>query len=83
MRYYKAVWSNKACKPNVMMHEQFKLSEPWIEASNVFKNLVFTRHNTGHKVIYTHATHYYHSMPETVEHRDIRCKLYKSCYVKA
>lgn len=73
--FYKNVWSSQGHKPSIKIDYQFKLSSPWIEASNVFKDLVFTRNNTGHNVIYTHSTHCYHSMPETVEHRNIRCRL--------
>lgn len=75
VHYYRNIWSNENCKPGIKVDYQFKLSAPWVEASDVFKDLVFTKNNTGHNVIYTHTTHYYHSMPETVEHRNIRCKL--------
>lgn len=43
--------------------------------SIVLQDMVFTLFNTGHQVVYTHKTHTYYSMPETVEHRNIRCKI--------
>lgn len=42
--------------------------------SLVLQNLVFTLNNSGKKVCYTHTSHLYHSMPETVEHRNVRCR---------
>lgn len=44
--------------------------------SIILQNLIFTLNNSGKKVYYTHTSHYYHSMPETVEHRNIRCRLH-------
>lgn len=52
-----------------------KLSHAKVLESQTLKDLMFTWDNTGEHVVYTHSTHYYHSMPETVEHRNIRCKL--------
>lgn len=45
-----------------------------IESSDVLNSLVFTKHNTGSKFFYTYTDHLYHSMPETVEHKNIRMK---------
>lgn len=56
----------------------FKMTNANIANSQVLSDLVFTRDNSGHKVIYTHSTHSYHYMPETLEHRNIRCKAVKS-----
>lgn len=74
-RFYQTSWSTEDRKLSVRIDHQFKLSAPWIQASDVLKDMVFTRNNTGHNIVYTHATHYFHSMPETLEHRNIRCKL--------
>lgn len=51
-----------------------KMSIPHIEFSDVLNNLIFTRHNTGSRFFYTHTDHFHHSMPETVEHKNIRMK---------
>lgn len=46
-----------------------------IHSSLVLQDMVFTLFNSGRQVVYTHETHTYYSMPETVEHRNIRCKI--------
>ncbi|VEN49090.1 unnamed protein product [Callosobruchus maculatus] len=61
-------------KPTVRLRPQLKLSKPAIENSCVLNDLIFTKHTRGNRVIYCHTKHTYHSIPETVEHRNIRCK---------
>lgn len=46
-----------------------------VNSSKTLKELIFTRNNSGENVIYTHSTHSYYSMPETIEHRNIRTKI--------
>lgn len=50
------------------------MSVPQIESSSILDCLIFTRYNTGSRFVYTHTDHLYHSMPETVEHKNIRFK---------
>lgn len=74
-RYRHKYWSGQVrSKPSIKIDYDLKMSNAAIDCSDVLSDLVFTKRSTGHKVIYTHSTHYYHSMPETVEHRNIRCK---------
>lgn len=56
------------------MGHEMKMSAPHIESSTVLDGLVFTRHNTGSRFFYTHTDQYFHSMAETVEHKNIRLK---------
>ncbi|KAJ8923687.1 hypothetical protein NQ315_010268 [Exocentrus adspersus] len=72
---HKHFWNPKMYpKPSIRLCCNFKMSEIQIESSNVLTDLVFTRYTRGNRVIYTHTDHYYHSMPETVEHKNIRLK---------
>lgn len=66
----KDLYSNASLK----LRNEFKLNASQIETSNVFSELIFTKYNTGSTVYYTHTDHYYYSMQETVEHRNIRLK---------
>lgn len=50
------------------------MSADIVQSNTVLSDLLFACFNTGKRVIYTHRTHIYHCMPETVEHRNIRCK---------
>ncbi|XP_018566772.1 putative DNA helicase Ino80 [Anoplophora glabripennis] len=61
-------------KPSIRLKCDFKMNNSQIETSNVLLDLVFTRRIRGNRVIYTHTDHVYHSMPETVEHKNIRLK---------
>lgn len=72
--YQRLYWSKNKEENLLRLRPNFKLSFPIINTSNILKDLIFTSTNNGRNVIYTHATHYYYSMPETVEHRNIRCK---------
>ncbi|KAF5295926.1 hypothetical protein FQR65_LT10357 [Abscondita terminalis] len=51
-----------------------RMSNAAVKSSPVLKYMVFTSGNCGRHVVYTHTTHVYHSMSETVEHRNIRFK---------
>lgn len=50
------------------------MNDSQVETSSVLSDLVFARYTRGNRVIYTHTDHVYHSMPETVEHKNIRLK---------
>lgn len=71
-------WTENSSKNNIKTDFIFKMSNANIANSQVLTDLVFTKDNSGHRVIYTHSTHYYHYMQETLEHRNIRCKAMKS-----
>lgn len=51
-----------------------KMSEAHLNISPILNEFIFARSTRGKRVVYTHTTHIYHSMPETIEHRNIRCK---------
>ncbi|CAH1153557.1 unnamed protein product [Phaedon cochleariae] len=73
--YHKHLWHPRSSfNPTVRLQHTFRLSVPQIENSEVLSDLVFTRHSKGSRVFYTHTDHFYHSMPETVEHKNIRMK---------
>lgn len=59
---------------SLLIQPFFKLSPANIKFSNALQELVFTRNNSASKVVYTHTTHLYHFMAETIEHRNIRLK---------
>lgn len=73
LRYLQEFWG-RTFPPKLKFDYTFKLSSYAVKHSVILSDLVFTRSNTGHGVIYTHSTHHYYSMPETVEHRKIRFK---------
>lgn len=74
LNYLHNVWS-KILPATLKFDYSFKLTQHAINWSNVLKDLIFTNMSSGNRVIYTHNTHYYHSMPETVEHKKIRLKI--------
>lgn len=75
IQHHKLFWNpdlhNKA---TIRLKCGFRMNDSQIETSNVLPDLVFTRCIKGNRVIYTHTDHIYHSMPETVEHKNIRFK---------
>ncbi|KAK9751910.1 SNF2-related domain [Popillia japonica] len=71
---YRKFWSDNLKKIDLEVAATFKLCLAYIHMSLVLQNLVFTLNNSGKKVCYTHTSHLYHSMPETVEHRNVRCR---------
>lgn len=74
-QYHRKIWHpHQYSKPSIRLSHEIPLSIPQIKSSAVLNNLVFTRHNTGSRFFYTHTDHIYHSMPETVEHKNIRLK---------
>lgn len=75
LNYHRHLWKSEASsKCNIKIHHEFRLSAPQIDNSEILQDLIFTRQSKGHRVFYTHTDHYYHSMPETVEHKNIRLK---------
>lgn len=74
MNYLQEFWGGRNFAPRLKFDYIFKLSPHFINNSGILDDLIFTKSCTGNRVIYTHSTHYYHSMPETVEHRKIRLK---------
>lgn len=74
LNYLHELW-DKSLSPSLKFDYNFKLSQHSVNSSDTFRNLIFTTSTTGSRVIYTHSTHYYHSMPETVEHKKIRLKI--------
>lgn len=73
LNYLQEFWG-RTFAPKLKFDYNFKASPYSINNSEVLRNLVFTKSCRDNRVIYTHSTHYYHSMPETVEHRKIRFK---------
>ncbi|KAK4871988.1 hypothetical protein RN001_016112 [Aquatica leii] len=74
IQYHRVTTSNNL-EPNLLrLRSLMRMSAPAINSSTILKNLVFTTKNCGQHFIYTHTTHVYHSMSETVEHRNIRFK---------
>lgn len=61
-------------RPKLNLRATFKLTPVSVSSSNMLKDLMFTWENKGTYVVYEHLSHYYHSMPETLEHRNIRCR---------
>lgn len=73
LKYLHKIWG-KMLAPSLKFDYSFKLTQYSISNSDALKDLVFTNNTIGNRVIYTHDTHYYNSMAETVEHRKIRLK---------
>ncbi|GJQ68007.1 hypothetical protein Trydic_g10656 [Trypoxylus dichotomus] len=71
---YRRFWSDNVKDFDIEIAAGFKLCLAYIHMSIILQNLVFTLNNSGKKVYYAHTSHLYHSMPETVEHRNIRCR---------
>ncbi|XP_065165682.1 chromatin-remodeling ATPase INO80 [Atheta coriaria] len=59
---------------SLLVNYALKLQMAEVAGSLILQNLLFTWGNAASKVIYAHLEHSYHSMPETVEHRNIRIK---------
>ncbi|KAF7287761.1 hypothetical protein GWI33_003395 [Rhynchophorus ferrugineus] len=75
--YHRALWHpDSVTDPAINMRHMFRVSKQQIENSNILLNILFVRYNTGAKISYTYQTHICYSMPETVEHRNIRYKRY-------
>ncbi|XP_060536822.1 chromatin-remodeling ATPase INO80 isoform X2 [Cylas formicarius] len=73
--YHRNVWHPKQdLRASLNISPSFKLSRPEIESSIVLPSLVFLGYIRQSNVVYTHQDHYYHYMPETVEHKNIRMK---------
>lgn len=73
--YYREMFGNKENKyVNLKIFPTLKLSTDLINSSIVLSDLLFAGFNNGRRVVYTHKTHTYYSMAETVEHRNIRLK---------
>lgn len=73
LKYLDMCW-DKPVAPSLKFDYNFKLTQYWLHSSPIFKDFIFTNNTIGSRVVYTHNTHYFHSMPETVEHRKIRIK---------
>ncbi|KAJ8983891.1 hypothetical protein NQ317_000927 [Molorchus minor] len=73
--HLKTFWNpSQNSKPSIRLRDQLRLCNGQIENSPVLQDLVFVRSTRGSRVIYTHTDHLFHSMPETVEHKNIRLK---------
>ncbi|EFA10951.2 chromatin-remodeling ATPase INO80 [Tribolium castaneum] len=72
--YHRYFWNEGSTKPSMRISYKFKLTNANIRTSSILPELIFTRKNSGSRVFYTHTDQYYYPMPETVEHRNIRCK---------
>lgn len=72
--YYRRFWSRNINCTYLDLASEFKLSSAYLHMSIILQNLIFTLCNSGKKVFYTHVNHLYHSMAETLEHRNIRCR---------
>lgn len=73
--YHKKFWHPDMYKnPMLWLRNEFKCCASQIESSPVLSDLIFTRSSKGNRVYYTHTDHHYYSMPETVEHKNIRAK---------
>lgn len=73
--YHRKVWNPKSTRePTLRLRNFFRLNKWQIKTSSILSEIIFTEQNRGNRVFYTHADHYYHSMPETVEHKNIRLK---------
>nr|XP_022902454.1 putative DNA helicase Ino80 [Onthophagus taurus] len=59
---------------DINVSSEFKMSPASIDMSPTLRDLVFTRNCTGKQVFYTFVKHLLLSMPETIEHRNIRYK---------
>lgn len=68
--YHNKLW-NHPTKPHLLIQPLSTLSVASVAFSNVLQSLVFTSNvGTG----YAHLDHRLHSMPETIEHRILRCR---------
>lgn len=73
--YHRKLWHpNIHPKPNLSFKHELRLSKAQIESSKVLTDLLFVREITARHVVYTHQDYTFHSMQETVEHRNIRYK---------
>ncbi|XP_056645619.1 chromatin-remodeling ATPase INO80 [Diorhabda sublineata] len=73
--FHKYSWNSKFSQmPMLSLRHCLRLNKWHIQSSIVLYDLIFTRHNRGNRVFYSHTNHLYHSMPETVEHKNIRLK---------
>ncbi|XP_050314802.1 chromatin-remodeling ATPase INO80 isoform X2 [Anthonomus grandis grandis] len=74
-RYLRKIWDPQYhSKPTLAFKQEFRLSDSAISNSSSLTDLMFGRNVKGGRMVYTHQDHIYHSMPETVEHRNIRFK---------
>ncbi|KAL1492809.1 hypothetical protein ABEB36_010991 [Hypothenemus hampei] len=71
---HRKIWWATKSKPNISFKHEFRLSNPQIDNSLVLSDILFIRSISAKRVVYTRQNHMYHSMPETVEHRNIRYK---------
>ncbi|XP_057659365.1 chromatin-remodeling ATPase INO80 [Diorhabda carinulata] len=73
--FHKYSWNSKFSQmPMLSLRHCLRLNKWHIQSSIVLYDLIFTRHNRGNRVFYSHTNHLYHSMPETIEHKNIRLK---------
>nr|XP_023018340.1 putative DNA helicase Ino80 [Leptinotarsa decemlineata] len=72
--YHEHLWNPRLCRSSIRMNHTFKLCPAQIESSSLLSDLIFTRQSKGNRVFYTFTDHKYHSMPETIEHKNIRLK---------
>ncbi|XP_063928417.1 chromatin-remodeling ATPase INO80 isoform X2 [Zophobas morio] len=72
--FHRKFWNDDLRAPSMRLSYEFNLNDSSIRSSSVLPELIFTRKNFGSRVFYTHTDQYYYPMPETVEHRNIRCK---------
>ena len=72
--YQRVFWHNECDMTGIVMYPHFKLNVASISTSNILKELTYTKYNTSQRIYYGFNVHKYHSMPETLEHRNIRLK---------
>lgn len=66
------VTDNKAILLQPTFMQPFSLANTW--SKGILRELMFTAYSSKDSTIYTHTTHMFHSMSESMEHRIIRSK---------
>lgn len=68
--YVQEKWNNH-CNPRykLMLEHNCQLSLPMIKSSAILEKLVFTNMSLRNNLVYTHADHRYHSLPEASENK--------------
>ncbi|XP_066247321.1 chromatin-remodeling ATPase INO80 isoform X1 [Euwallacea similis] len=74
--YNRKMWQHRS-NPVLNFKQEIRLSNAQIQSSPVLSDMMFVRNMEANRVVYTLQDHTYHSMPETVEHRNIRLKTKK------
>lgn len=78
LKQYWEDWDESSIPPNIM----WLISEKFNTFSQAAKDLIFTKNILNGDAVYTHATHSFHSMPETMAHHILRSSKTSKWFIK-